>query len=389
MPLVANPVSSQAILSNTSSQYEANKVLTIGHLSETLKRSGEQEIPDYLKLCDEELSTSASGVHEVSEPLGDNLQVPVIDFSLLQTDRRTLVQMLGHAARSWGCCQILNHGFSVGSMQQLIAESYKYFELPVERKQQSRSFIGDNTTYRGSSLYWAESWAIFATGCQKDLDAKVLSVWPEGNDSFRNMAAQLFKNWEDLTKQLFELYAEDLGVESDFYSKHVDSTELMVRWNYYPACPNPSTILGAKSHTDYNMFTLLLQDQVGGLQVEREGRWFDLKPIEGSLIVNIADGFHVWTNGIYKPVVHRVLVNTSKPRLSLAGLWIADDRLDYTAPDELVDANHPRLYKPMKAGDYRQKLAKTRYVVDLSKGQAEHSRLLRGTDLRDWRITPE
>ncbi|KAL3694744.1 hypothetical protein R1sor_008395 [Riccia sorocarpa] len=386
MALVANPVVSQYILSRINSEYEANRGPTIGDLSETLKRSGVREIPDYLELCDEDLSTSASGVHEESEPVAD-CQCPVIDFSLLQTDRRTLVQLLGDAARSWGSCQILNHGISVESMQQLIAESYKYFEMPVERKKQSKSYVGDNTTFKLSSLYWAESWMIHGTGYRKDLDAKVLSAWPEGNDSFRNMTAQYFQKLQELTRQLFELFAEDLGLESDFYSKHVDSSELTIRWNYYPACPNPSTILGAKSHTDSNMFTILLQDQVGGLQVEKDNRWFDVKPIPGALVVNISDGFHVWTNGIYNTVVHRVLVNTSKPRLSLAGVWNPDDTLDYTAPDELVDENHPRLYKPMKALEYKEKMIERRCMADMSTGQREHSKLLRGTDqLSDWRI---
>ncbi|KAL3690323.1 hypothetical protein R1sor_016632 [Riccia sorocarpa] len=342
MALVANPVLRQEIPSKSGSQNEAKRAPTIGDLSKTLKRSGEQRIPDYLELCDEDLSTSASGVHEDRESLGDP-QVP-----------------------------------------QLIAESYKYFEQPVEQKQQTKSFIGDHTTNKLSSLYWAESLMIMG---RQDLDAQVLSAWPEGNDSFRDLAAQYLKGTEELTKQLFKLYAEDLGLESDFYSKHIDSCELVGRWNYYPSCPNPSTILGAKSHTDFNMITMLLQDQVGGLQVEREGRWFDVKPIEGSLILNIGDGFHVWTNGIYKTVVHRVLVNTSKPRLALAGLWTPPDTLDYTAPDALVDANHSRLYKSMKAGEYYQNTLEIRNMVDISNGQREHSKILLGPDLLShWRI---
>ncbi|KAL2632968.1 hypothetical protein R1flu_004447 [Riccia fluitans] len=387
MALVASQVGS-LIFPRVVAQHEAFSGPTIRDLSEALKGIGVEGIPHYLELGDEDLSTSASFVHddESGDPLGD-YQFPVIDFSLLQTDRRKLVRQLGDAARSWGSCQIVNHGISAESMQRLIAESCRYFELPAERKQQTKSFVGDNTTCKLSSLYWAESWMIHGPGYRADLDAKVHSAWPEGNDSFRNMTAQYFQNLQLLTKQLFELYAEDLGVEADFYSKHVDSSELTIRWNYYPACPNPSTILGAKSHTDVNMFTILLQDQVGGLQVEKDGRWFDVKPTEGSLVVNISDGFHVWTNGIYKTVLHRVLVNRTRPRISLAGLWNPDDTLDYTAPDELVDMNHPRLYKPLKAGEYKQTMVQTRSMADISMGQVEHSRLLRGTEqLSRWKV---
>ncbi|KAL3678635.1 hypothetical protein R1sor_021591 [Riccia sorocarpa] len=109
----------------------------------------------------------------------------------------------------------------------------------------------------------------------------------------RIIAAKFFHDLEELTEQLFKLYDEDLGVESHFYLKHVDSSELMVKWNHYPACPNPSSILGAKTLTNFNLITFLLQDQVGGLQVERDGSWFDIQPIEGSLVINLGDGFHI------------------------------------------------------------------------------------------------
>ncbi|KAG6548941.1 hypothetical protein Mapa_009709 [Marchantia paleacea] len=362
------------------SKPEVTRGPTISDLSEKLRRIGVEEIPGSLELSEDDLPA-------LSEQSID-CQVPLIDFSLLQTDRRKLAKQIGDAARTWGCCQLINHGIPVESMQQLIAESYKYFELPAERKLKVKSFVGDNTSWKLSSLYWAESWMIHGTGNRKDIDEKTLSAWPEGNNPFRNLTADYVTNLQPFTKQMFQLYAEDLGLEdADFYAKHVDSSELTIRWNYYPACPQPSTVLGAKSHTDANLITFLLQDSVGGLQVEKDGCWFDVKPIEGAVIINISDGFHVWTNGIYKTVLHRVLVNRNSPRLSLAGLWNLDDSSPYEAPDELVDENHPQLYKPIKAGEYKQNLITTRSMVDMSAKQKEHSKVLKGLGQLDkWKI---
>lgn len=353
---------------------------TISDLSEKLRKIGVEEIPRSLELSEDDLPALTE------QPI--DCQVPLIDFSLLQTDRRKLAKQIGDAARTWGCCQLINHGIPVESMQHLIAESRKYFELPAERKLKVKSFVGDNTSWKLSSLYWAESWMIHGTGSRKDIDEKILSAWPEGNTAFRNLTADYVERMQPFTKQMFQLYAEDLGLEDvDFYAKHVDSSELTIRWNYYPACPQPSTVLGAKSHTDANLITFLLQDSVGGLQVEKDGCWFDVKPIEGALVINISDGFHAWTNGLYKPVLHRALVNRNSPRLSLAGLWNVDDSTPYVAPAELVDENHPQLYKPIKAGEYKQNLITTRSKVDMSAKQKEHSKVLKGLGQLDkWKI---
>lgn len=94
-----------------------------------------------------------------------------------------------------------------------------------------------------------------------------------------------------------------------------------------------------------------------------------------------------WTNGLYKPVLHRALVNRNSPRLSLAGLWNVDDSTPYVAPTELVDENHPQLYKPIKAGEYKQNLITTRSKVDMSAKQKEHSKVLKGLGQLDkWKI---
>lgn len=45
-----------------------------------------------------------------------------------------------------------------------------------------------------------------------------------------------------------------------------------------------------RSHSDYDLFTILAQDQVGGLQVlNREKQWVDATPVPGTFVVNIAD----------------------------------------------------------------------------------------------------
>ncbi|KAK6940699.1 LOW QUALITY PROTEIN: Isopenicillin N synthase-like, Fe(2+) 2OG dioxygenase domain, partial [Dillenia turbinata] len=59
---------------------------------------------------------------------------------------------------------------------------------------------------------------------------------------------------------------------------------------YYPICPDPSlNSLGMGKHTDPHFLTILLQDNVGGLQVLHQDHWVDVFPLEGALMVNMGD----------------------------------------------------------------------------------------------------
>lgn len=55
--------------------------------------------------------------------------------------------------------------------------------------------------------------------------------------------------------------------------------------------------LGA--HTDFDSFTLLFQDSLGGLTVKhpKTGRWIDAPSIEGAVVMNIRDALERWSIG--------------------------------------------------------------------------------------------
>jgi isopenicillin N synthase-like dioxygenase len=75
-----------------------------------------------------------------------------------------------------------------------------------------------------------------------------------------------------------------------------DETTCFLRLNRYPACPISPGALGLVPHTDSDFLTVLCQDQqVGGLQLMKGGRWVAVKPIPGTLVVNIGDLFQVRT----------------------------------------------------------------------------------------------
>ncbi|KAK3131754.1 hypothetical protein QOZ80_6AG0510910 [Eleusine coracana subsp. coracana] len=126
------------------------------------------------------------------------------------------------------------------------------------------------------------------------------------------------------------------------------------RFNYYPACPRPDLVLGIRPHCDVCVLTLLLMDKdVGGLQVLRDGTWYSVPPVRDyALLVNVGVSMEIMTNGIFRGPVHRVVTNSEKERMSLAMFYAADLEKEIEPIAELLDENQPIRYKKIKCKDF-------------------------------------
>ena len=92
-----------------------------------------------------------------------------------------------------------------------------------------------------------------------------------------------------LGHKLLELMSEALGLNRN-HLKDMDCAEgLAMVCHYYPACPQPELTMGITNHSDNDFLTILLQNQIGGLQVLQEDQWVDVLPMPGALVINIGD----------------------------------------------------------------------------------------------------
>lgn len=73
------------------------------------------------------------------------------------------------------------------------------------------------------------------------------------------------------------MFALSLGLEEDYWDDKVTHPGADGVFNYYPPRTTEeldNKFVGLGSHTDLQLFTLLWQDTVGGLQIlSKEGQW--------------------------------------------------------------------------------------------------------------------
>lgn len=134
-----------------------------------------------------------------------------------------------------------------------------------------------------------------------------------------------------LARSMTHAFALSLDLPEDALDEKAEYPGCAMGINYYPPIPggagtagptDPSARVSIGSHTDFQLFTILWQDDAGGLQIlNREGQWIRAKPIRGSFIVNIADFMQRITNDRYVSTVHRAQNWSEQERVSIAFFW--------------------------------------------------------------------
>jgi len=97
---------------------------------------------------------------------------------------------------------------------------------------------------------------------------------------------------------------------------------------------------------------VLLADEVPGLQVWRDERWYDVASPPGTLTCNIGDLLARWTNDRWASTLHRVVPDGVRRRRSVARFLDCEpDRTIACIPSCAGPGNPPR-YEPVQAGDW-------------------------------------
>ena len=112
-----------------------------------------------------------------------------------------------------------------------------------------------------------------------------------------------------------------LGQHADHFEPAMQPhPEVLVKIIRYPAPDQPSADgQGVGLHNDSGLLSFILQDDVGGLQVQIDGELVDATPMPGALIMNIGEMLQIATDGYLRATKHRVVSPpTGRERISIA-----------------------------------------------------------------------
>ncbi|CAL1353280.1 unnamed protein product [Linum trigynum] len=251
--------------------------------------------------------------------------VPVMDMSKLvggRDDEEDELAKLHAACRDWGFFQVINHGVAEEVILKMKADVQEFFRLPLQEKMEYARLPDDIQRYSASHVVprgRKQDWSDFLYIFPQPRDGRNLRFWPRVPISFRETLNQYSTEMEKLNTALLSFMARNLGLEPEKLQTLFEGGRQGVRTNYYPPCKQPNKVLGSSPHSDLAGLTLLTQvNEVQGLQIKRNGKWIPIDPIQDAFIVNVGEMIEIMSNGEYKSIEHRAVVNPEKERLSIA-----------------------------------------------------------------------
>lgn len=141
--------------------------------------------------------------------------------------------------------------------------------------------------------------------------------WPE-RPGFREAVEEYHDALTVLARRLVELVAELLGDTDGVLRRAFTTPTTWLRLLHYPPVDPDVAGYGSAPHRDFGCLTLLAQDDVGGLEVATpDGDWIEVPPRPESLVMNVGDMLHRWSNGRLRSTPHRV-VSRDRERYSAA-----------------------------------------------------------------------
>jgi len=119
---------------------------------------------------------------------------------------------------------------------------------------------------------------------------------------------------------------------------------------------------GIGAHIDYGFLTILLQDNLGGLEVKNtDNEWLSAPIIPGTFLINIGHMIQRWTNDYYKATVHRVIPPEHETRCSLPFFFEPNFDTIVVPLDKFCSKDNPPRYEPFHFGDYVERTFGTSY----------------------------
>ncbi|RAL40342.1 hypothetical protein DM860_006412 [Cuscuta australis] len=276
--------------------------------------------------------------------------VPTIDLS---APADLILGELRKACKEWGAFHVVNHGVSVELLDGARRVGRSFFQdypMPEKLRYSCDPDLPASEGY-GSRMLVASNdavldWRDYFDHHTLPLSRRDPSRWPHFPSDYRDVVAWYSDCMKILAQRLLGLISKSLGLPCSCIEDAVGEFHQNITFSYYPPCPQPELTLGLQSHSDMGAITLLIQDDVRGLQVLKDEKWVTVNPLSDAILVILADQIEIITNGEYRSSIHRAITNAEQPRFSIATFH------DPAKTRKVSPAFHPPKYREVMYGNY-------------------------------------
>ena len=242
-----------------------------------------------------------------------------ISFKQWADDKEGFARALGDSFRETGFAVVSDHPIDQSIIDRNLDATKAFFNLGENTK--FSYFDKDGGGQRGYTPFGTEN----AKG-RKQADLK--EFWHTGRkldryegamlptphvdevDGFDQATYSLFEALDGFGRQLLRAIAIYLDQPEDWFEDTVNVGNSILRLLHYPPQMEapPEGTVRAGAHEDINVITLLLGAEEAGLQaLHRSGKWLDVNPPKGALVINCGDMLQRLTAGLLPSTTHRVL----------------------------------------------------------------------------------
>jgi isopenicillin N synthase-like dioxygenase len=310
---------------------------------------------------------------EATSRRADFSEIPIIDIAELGRDTKAevaVVSAIRDACENVGFFYVAHHGVDAGLLDGIFAQCKRFFSLP--QGDRDALLLTNSPHYRGYL-------PIGARGDNKERPRDLLesfnvarelgpddpfvaakrplhgpNQWPSALPGFRDFILRYYAAMEGLMMRLLEGTALAMDLKRDTLFEQYRKPLTQLRLLHYPSQEGAivDNMIGARAHRDFGALTILLQDEVGGLEVLNNiGEWVVAPPLPGALIINLGLMMRLITNDHYLAAEHRVINRYGKERYSVP-FFINPDYDATIAPlPQFVPQGTTSVYQPAHAGE--------------------------------------
>lgn len=291
----------------------------------------------------------------------------------LAAEPAALSRDLGASFQQFGFAMVKDHGLDPALVERAWAQTQAFFALPDAQKR----------AYAIPGIGGARGYTPFRTEIAKGAKVSDLkefwhvgrdlpadhplagamppNVWPAEIDGFHETFATLYAAFDQVGARILSRIAVWLGLDEHWFDGAIADGNSVLRLLHYPPVPGaPDGAIRAGAHEDINLITLLLGAEEAGLELlARDGRWIEVSPPPGALVVNIGDMLQRLTNHVLPSTTHRVR-NPDGARAGFSRysmpffLHLRSDFPFHTLPQCITAENPDRYPVSITADDYLQ-----------------------------------